>query len=299
MNTIKYLTNPDLAPLLIPGIVTALAMAVMCSSLSVLVVLKRLSFIGQGISHAAFGGMGVAAILGLTLVGASAVGQFGVVITFCLAAAIIIGWISNRGSTSADTAIGIVLVASMCLGGILLPLAVRRQGSAGPGWESILFGSVLYVKVGQAWMASVAAAGVVAAMWWLRRPLLFWAFDEAAAPAFGVPSVAMKYVLLVLLCLAIVTAMTVSGVVLATAMLVLPAASALCLSDRLWKVFGASLAVGLLGVVGGIVVSMELEWPPGSSVVAVLTVLFAMCRVFESVVGHSSRGPGAADPGPA
>ncbi|MCG3121975.1 MAG: Manganese transport system membrane protein MntB [Phycisphaerales bacterium] len=291
MKTIEYLSNPVMFNLLMPGIVTGLFMAVMCAALSVLVVLKKLSFIGQGISHAAFGGMGIAAVLGLTGMGAAALGQFGVVVAFCLASALIIAWLSGRGSTSADTAIGIVLVASMCLGGILLHISMSRAtGSPGTAWESVLFGSILERSATEAWLALLAAAVVLGAAWWCRRPLLFWAFDEAAAPAFGVSGPRMRNLLLVLLCLAIVTAMKVSGVVLPTAMLVLPAASALSVSDRLWPVFAISQAAALTGVVVGIVASLELGWPPGPCVVATLTLLFVICRGYEAVT-RRARAP--------
>ncbi|HRJ50529.1 MAG TPA: metal ABC transporter permease, partial [Phycisphaerales bacterium] len=93
MKTIEYLSSPELARLFIPGVCTGFAMAVMCACLSVLVVLKKFSFIGQGISHAAFGGMGIAAVLGIGAgaAGASgALGQFSVVVAFCLAAALVI-----------------------------------------------------------------------------------------------------------------------------------------------------------------------------------------------------------------
>jgi ABC-type Mn2+/Zn2+ transport system permease subunit len=296
MKTIEYLRDPILMPLFLPGILTALAMALMCSCLGVLVVLKRLSFIGQGISHAAFGGMGIAAILGLTASGASATGQFAVVVSFCLASALVIARLSNRGSTSADTAIGIVLVASMCLGAILLHVSTQRGGaSQGAGWESILFGSIYGVTDSQAALAMGVTAAVMLALWWFRRGVVFWAFDEQAAPAFGVRTGAMRLVLLVLLCLAIVTSMKVAGVVLATAMLVLPAATALCLSLRFWRVLSLSVLAGVVGTAAGVVASMELDWPPGPSVVAVLTLLFAMARAYETLIRafRSERGSAA------
>src|SRR5258706_231977 len=99
MKTIQYLTDPLYASLYWPGVIAGLAMAIICALLSVLVVLKRLAFIGQGISHAAFGGIGLAAIMGLTAaVGKDApmhgVPQFGIVLLFCLGAALLIGAIS-------------------------------------------------------------------------------------------------------------------------------------------------------------------------------------------------------------
>lgn len=278
MKNFDLLFDPALWNIILPGVITAVVMSIMCSCLSVLVVLKRMSFIGQGISHAAFGGMGIAAVLGLTAVGVGAVSQFGIVVGFCLAAALIISWISAKGSTSADTAIGIVLVASMCLGSILLHVSIKGKTASGPGWESILFGSIMSVSFAESILACLVAAAVIILAWWFRRPLIFWAFDEPSAPAFGVRSAFMRNLLLILLCLAIVTAMKVSGVVLATAMLVLPAASALAISDRLWRVVAIAQVVGLAGVLAGIVASIGLDWPPGPSIVMVLTALFVLSR---------------------
>ncbi|MCC6661334.1 MAG: metal ABC transporter permease [Phycisphaerales bacterium] len=281
MNTIHYLMDPVQRGLFLPGIVVGLGVAVMCSLLSVLVVLKRLSFIGQGVSHAAFGGVGIAAVLGLAAGGAA---YLGVIVLFCLASAWLIAWLSERRGASSDTAIGIVLVTAMSVGAILLHESVGRARSqpgsfvAPPGWESILFGSSIGVTWTDAALAWGVAAGIVAALWVARRPLLFWAYDEASARAFGVPARAMRLMLMVLLTLAIVASMRLAGVVLATALLVLPGATALRLSDRLRMVMILALVIALAGVLGGIVLCFEADWPPGPSIVAVLTALFLLSR---------------------
>lgn len=292
MRTFEYLLNPDLAGLYWPGVLTGIAVALMAAVLSVLVVLKRLSFIGQGISHAAFGGMGVAAVLGVTGVGAAGGGagvwQFAIVLGFCIAAAVGIAGLSDRRSTGADTAIGIVLVGSMALGALLMHVAAQRGGARGPGWESVLFGSIMLVGPGDVAVAWGVAAAVLGVVWWLRRPLFFWAFDEPAAPAFGVRGGAMRLVLMILLCLAIVTSMKLAGVVLATAILVLPGATALVLSERLVGVIWISIGVGLAGVLGGLGASFEMDLPPGPSIVAALSVLFALAKVAEAGRGRRS-----------
>lgn len=282
MKTWQYLTDPMMGPMFWPGLITGLAVAAMGALLGVLVVLKRLSFIGQGVSHAAFGGMGIAAVAGLGAaagsVGAAAAGQFGVVVAFCLAAALIIAWLSSNGPTSADTAIGLVLVASMALGAVLLHVASKIHPGAVVGWESILFGSLLGQSNADAAIACAACASVIGVLWAVRRPLVFWAFDETSAPAFGVRGGAMRAVLVTLLCVAIVTAMKVAGVVLATAVLVIPAAAALCVSERLARVMAMSVVLAVLGVALGAVVSIEMDWPVGPSVVGVLTLEYAICR---------------------
>jgi ABC-type Mn2+/Zn2+ transport system permease subunit len=278
VNTLHYLTNPELRDLFLPAVVTGLAVAVLCSLLSVLVVLKRLAFIGQGISHAAFGGVGLAVALGL--VGASTAaataGQFAVVLFFCLFAALLIGWLSQRGGTEADTAIGIVLVGAMAAGAVLI-----RVYRSPVSTEAFLFGDILSVEWADAAIGWGVALGVLAALWVARRPLTFWAFDPTVAQALGVSERAMNFLLMALLALATVTAMKLAGAVLATAMLVLPGAAALRLSNRAAPVMVLASIAALVGVLGGLVVSFELDWPTGASIVVVLVALFGIARAVE------------------
>lgn len=295
MKTWEYLTNPDLAGLYWPGVITGLAVGLMCAVLSVLVVLKRMSFIGQGISHAAFGGVGVAAIVAAGAAGAAPGGamQFWVVLVFCLGAALLIAWMSDRQSAGADTAIGIVLVASMAVGAILIHRAWQIHPTRLPSWESVLFGAILSVDRRGAWTAAGVTVGTIAALWWFRRPMLFWAFDEPSSAAFGVPSRGMKVLLVVLLTLAIVTGMKLVGVVLATALLVLPGATALLTSDRLWTVLAVSAGCGVVGVAGGLVLSFEQDWPSGPSIVAVLTAFYAAARLARAARAALAARPAA------
>lgn len=298
MNTLRYLTDPAMFEVVAPAVLSGLAIALACAVLSPLAVLKRMSFVGQGISHAALGGVGVVAILlagagggALAAVVRNELFQSLVVLLFCAGSAWLIARLTERGATAADTAIGIVLVGAMTLGAILVQLARRAGGGGGAvrSWESLLFGDMLVVTWTDAALAWAVALAVLAAAWWFRRPMLFWAFDEAAAPAFGVSGGAMKHLLVGLLALAIVASMKLAGVLLATAMLVLPGAIALRLSRRLWTVVGLSLASGLLGVAGGLVASFELNLPPGGAIVAVLVLGYAAARV---VPMPSLRGGG-------
>jgi len=286
VRTLDYLTDT----MYLPGVATALAVAIMGAVLSPLVVLKRMSFVGQGISHAAFGGVGVAAILGLARLGVdSGAAEFLVVAAFCVAAALLVAALIQRGAGEADTAIGIVLVGSMALGAILVQLAYARFRTGIRPWESILFGSVMNVGPSDAAAASLVTLAVIAALWWVRRPMLFWAFDEPVAPAFGVPAGALRTTLVVLLALAIVTATKLAGVVLATAVLVLPGAIALRLTDRLGACLGLSVAAALAGLLGGLVLSFEANLPPGPSIVVVFVGLYAGARLAGSLVPRAAR----------
>lgn len=281
MRTIEYLTSPELASLYWPGVITGLIVGVLGGSLSVLVVLKRLAFIGQGVSHAAFGGVGLAYLLGVT--GATQAGAgalLAIVLGFSLAAALGIAWLSGRRGTRTDTAIGVVLALSMALGFVLLREAGQRAAASGrpapPDLESVLFGSVVSVGWGDAMIGAIAMLIVLGALFTLRRPMLFWAFDAEACEAFGTPGPRMKLVLLLLLALAVVVTVKLAGIVLATALFVLPGAIALRVSERLSTVLALSVLAGLIGVAGGLVLSFELNRQAGPMIVLVLIALYAL-----------------------
>lgn len=283
MQTLEFLTDPQLRAIYLPAIVGGLAVVLMCALLSVFVVLKRLSFVGQGVSHSAFGGLGIAAVVAALVPGSTGAGtDFVIVVVFCIGAALGMAALSDRRSLHADTAIGIVLVGAMALGALLVEFArglAQRSGGSGArvqSWEQILFGSITGIGPADAALAWGLAVFVAIVVFAVRRPLLFWAFDETSAPAFGVPVGVMRLLLMVLLAVAVVTAMKLAGVVLATALLVLPAAAALRLSDRLYSVFVLAALAGVLSLCAGLVLSFEFDWQPGPSIVLAATALFAL-----------------------
>lgn len=289
MRTLEYLFGtPETAALFWPAVVVGLLVALLCAVLSPVVVIKRMSFIGQGVSHAAFAGVGLAMALGL---GAGRAGDWqviGVVALACIAAALGIASLSDRKGVNADTAIGIVLVTAMALGFILIQdaaAAMRARGQTpGFGVESVLFGSVLAVRWGDVAIAGVVVVGELAVLWATRRRMLFWAFDEVGAASCGVRVGVARTALLVMLALAIVVTMRLAGVVLATALLVLPGATALRCCTRWWPVVVVSALVGVAGVALGLVVSFELDWPPGPAIVVVQVAGYTLVRALGGVL---------------
>ena len=282
MRTFEYLTGywDVYAPALIAG----LAIGVMGGALSVLVVVRRLALVGQGVSHAAFGAVGIAAVLGLAGAGTGgALGQTALVAAFCIGAALGMAGLSDKKGAPfglrEDTVIGVFLVASMALGAVLLSWKARMGGARPRSVESWLFGSILEVGWPDAIAAWVVGVGVIGTLWLARRRLTFWVFDEGAAEAFGVNVGRTRALLLVVLAIAIVVSMKLAGVLLATSLLVMPGATALRLTDRLWGAQALSLVAAVLGVVGGLVLSFETDWPPGPSIVAVQVVLLALTWV--------------------
>jgi zinc transport system permease protein len=294
--TLNYLSDPLLRGIYLPGVVAAFAIALLGAVLSVPVVLKRLAFVGQGVSHAAFGGVGVAVLLGFGAAGGTgidALAQLAIIVGFCLGAALLIAALVRRGLSEADTIIGVILVGSMALGAILLQIAHGMGRGSNVAWESLLFGSILNVGPVDAWVAWAFSLASLLVMWWWRRPLLFWGFDEPVSSTYGVRGGRWSTLLMTLLAVATVITMKLAGVVLATALLVLPGATAMCLSRRMGRVLAWSVAVAFLGVAGGVIASFEAGLPTGASIVMVLIVAYGCARGWAVMPRRAANRGGA------
>ncbi|HEV3418296.1 MAG TPA: metal ABC transporter permease, partial [Pirellulales bacterium] len=258
---------------------------------------KRMAFIGEGIAHAGFGGLGTALFLGLTGGGLGSGGTWKsdlVVLAFCLATAFAIGMLSRRRHVEADSAIGILLVAAMAWGVLLTDLHRNVQGDDwyirlfGPprqpvNIESLLFGSLSNVGPYDVWLALGVAAVVLGLLATFFKEIIFYAFEETVSQMFGVRTQLIHYLILALLSVTIVLTVRLAGIVLVTALLVIPGATATLLSRRLAGVLIWSWWVGMIGIVGGLILSLEAgNLSTGPCVVAVLCVQFALALIVRS-----------------
>lgn len=272
------------------ALIAAVAIGLVCSLMSVIVVLKRMAFIGQGISHAGFGGVGTAALLGYTAA-AFRVEHDLIVLAFCLFTAILIGALARDRRVETDTAIGILLAATMAWGVIAQNLRVAMQSwpayrawVGGPGysppWESIMFGDPLSVGRAGMWTAVAMAVIVIAVVAALYKEMVFYTFDEGVARVFGVRTNFMHYLLLVLLSLVVVVSIRLVGLILVTALLIIPGAAALLLSRRMVIVLVLSTMFGVFAAVAGLCAALEVgTLSPGACIVMVLTLCFAVAYI--------------------
>ncbi|MEN0021522.1 MAG: metal ABC transporter permease, partial [Planctomycetota bacterium] len=193
MRTLDALFGPS-ADVAWPPVVAAVIIAALGGLVSPLVVHRRLAFIGQGVSHAAFLGVGLAMLIGVGTGGAlwGPVTLAASVAAVCVASALVMAGLTDSARTSADAAIGIVLVVAMAAGFLLsnrlAPTLAERLGPDGvvPSVEGVLFGALINADWWDAVIAGLATMLVGGTLWWFRRPITFWAFDEPGARAFGV-----------------------------------------------------------------------------------------------------------------
>ncbi len=251
------------------AVIGGFIISLVCSWLSVYVVLRRMAFIGQGISHSALGGFA----LGILLFGggaATALQVDGVALIFCLAVAALIAFTSHHTKISEDSAIGIFFVASMALGAIFFRMA--------PGYNqdvySYLFGSVLAVSIEQVISMAVLGLLVIAPMIVFYKELLYFTFDEEMARVAGVPVTALHLLLLGLMSLTIIISSRIIGVLLVSAFLILPGATAQLLTQRFRFMIALSLLTGVSTTLIGLLVSNATDWPTGSTIVISQFVLF-------------------------
>jgi zinc transport system permease protein len=258
------------------ALMAGLAVSLLCSVVSLFVLLKRMAFAGIGISHAALGGVSLGLFTGVSpMLAAAAV---------CVAAALGIGVVSRHGRIHEDAAIGILTTGIMAFGVVLIGFARTYQGDL----FSYLFGNILAVSEAQLYRLAAVVIGVLAFIGLFFKELLFVSFDEEVAQVTGIPARALYYGLLVAIAFTVVAAIEVVGLILASALLVIPAATGYQVARNWRGILLISLGSGWLAVVGGLLVSYRWDVASGGAIVLLLVALFFLAFLV------SARRPGRA-----
>lgn len=251
--------------------IISIIIAILSSILSVFIVLKKISLIGDGLAHTAFGGLAIGYYVGFLpswIAGITVVlGSIG------------INKALRSTKISGDAAIAIFLQLGLA-GGITL-LSVSR--GFGISLESLLFGSILIVNMEQIITAAIFAAISLTIIFLFFKELTYITFDETQARAAGIKTWVFDYLLSILAGIAVIVAIPIVGVLLISALLVLPA----LISTQLAKSFKQTVIlapiIGLITVTFGILASIILDAAPGGTIVlvglAILAIVFAAKKI--------------------
>jgi manganese/iron transport system permease protein/iron/zinc/copper transport system permease protein len=246
------------------GIVVATVAGALCGLLGVFVVLRGMSYIGHGLSHAVFGGA------------AAGAGIWGII------SGVLIARVARRRVLGADAAIGVVTTASFALGLALM----NRYGQASKSIEAVLFGSVLGVKVSDIIAVSLVAVFALAVIVVWYRKLLFSTFDPDVAQVSGVNVSVVEVVLLSLLSLTILVTMRVIGTLLISALLVIPAAAARMTTNSFSKLLWISPLIGAVTCFFGMNLSYHLDTSASATIILLDALVFI---VVYTVAGTRNR----------
>ncbi|GFO53044.1 ABC transporter [Geomonas sp. Red276] len=251
--------------------------AILCSVLGIFLVLRRLSLIGDGLAHVTFGSVALALFFRLfsfymTLA----------IIPVVLASALGILKLAQRARIYGDAAIGIVSALGIALGVMLASLS----GGFNVDLFSYLFGNILSISRDELIIAAVLFAVVIAGVLVFYNDLFASTFDEELAKASGIDTGRINAILVLLTALTVVLAMKVVGIMLISALLILPAATALQLSKGFKTAIVCAACIGVCTVILGIGVSFRANLPTGATIVLVNFITFITAFSTRSLIRH-------------
>ena len=275
----EYLSHAFVWKALIVGVLIAL-----CSSLlGVTLVLKRFSYIGDGLSHVAFGAMAIASVLKMT-------NQMALILPVTIICAILLLRTGQNAKIKGDAAVAMISVGALAFGYLIMNVFSASANISGDVC-STLFGStsILTLSMTDVWL-SVALSVVVVIIFILFYHKIFAVtFDENFAKASGIRTNAYNLLIAVVIALVIVLAMNLVGSLLISALVIFPALSAMRIFRSFRAVTIASAALSVTCALVGMLFSILVGTPVGSTIVATDVVIFAACCGVGFVRGRIAR----------
>ncbi len=251
------------------ALLAAILVSIACGIVGTFVVIKKIVFISGGITHAAFGGIGLGYLLGVNPVLTA--------IPFSLLSAIGIGVISKKTKISEDSAIGILWTVGMALGIIFIGLA---PGYA-PDLFSYLFGSILTVPFTDIIIMIILDIIIIVTVLLLSKEFQALSFDEEFSEIVGVPTQTLYLILLCLVALSVIVLIRVVGIVLIIALLTIPTTIAKQFTNRLRRLIAYSTLCAVILTVVGLWLSYLFDLPSGATIVLLLAFVFLISALIK------------------
>lgn len=246
---------------------TSIMVGIISGVIGSFIILRGMALMGDAISHAVLPGVAISFMLGINFF-------YGAVLAGVLSA-VTIGVVTQNSRIKNDSSIGIVFTAFFALGIILI-----SKAQTATDLTQILFGNVLSVRSSDMWMTLIIGGLVLLVVVLFYKELLVSSFDPTMAQAYGLPTRAIHYLIMVLLTLVTVASLQTVGVVLVVAMLITPASTAYLLTNRLWVMISLSAFFGAFSAVAGLYFSFVYNLSSGAVIVLVATILFFLAFIF-------------------
>jgi len=264
MQAVEWLLDPFRYEFFRNGMLAATMVGALCGLIGVTVVLKRMSYIGHGLSHSIFGGAVVSYVMSFNFyIGA---GLWGFL------SALLINAATRKRKIGADAAIGIITTASFALGVALI--SSQRQFTR--NFDAALFGNILGVRAEDLLVIAAVLVVAVLAVFFGYKQLLFSTFDPEVAPTYGVPTAWVDTFFSLVLAATIIASMQVMGVTLIAASIVIPPITARMLTDSFARMLILSSAIGAGCGLLGMYISFYLNISSGASIVLFSALVFVV-----------------------
>ena len=249
------------ADFVLKALIAGLGIAVICGVMGCFVVWRKMAYFGDSLAHSALLGIAIGLAAGITM---------SVAVTMvCLTFAVLLFWLQHRGVLATDTLLGILSHGALSAGIVLLSLMKIPVDLHG-----LLFGDILTVTpMDLTLIASglVVILGVMVKFW---APLVLATVSEDLAKAEGVNTKFLQLLILILMTITVAVSVRMVGVLLITSMLIIPAATARPLTRSPEAMAITAIAIGIMAVISGMVVSIEANTPTGPSMVVMLAAFF-------------------------
>jgi zinc transport system permease protein len=250
------------------ALIAGILASVVCGIVGPYVVVNRIVFVSGGISHAAFGGIGLGYLVGMNPIWGA--------LLFSLASALSIGGIARWTGLRQDTAIGILWAIGMALGVIFIGLA---PGYA-PDLFGYLFGNILTVPFSDIVVMLVLCSIIILTVSLLYKELLAFSFDQEFATVVGVPVGRLYLLLLCLIALTVVVLIRIVGIILVIALLTIPAAISARFTHNLKRMMQLSVLLGIVFTLAGLWLSAALNLASGATIILVSGCSFLITLLF-------------------
>ena len=260
------------------ALIACVLSGITCGIIGTYIVARRMVFLCGGITHASFGGMGIAFYYGANpILGAT---------IFAILSALGIEWSNSRSKIRPDSAIGMVWGIGMAIGAFFISL---RPGYTSGDMANFLFGSILTVTNSDIIaLAVLSVALIVGAILW-HRPIMFAAFDRNFAEASGVPVKRINYAMAIITALTIVLSIRTMGIVLLISLLTMPVVTANLLFKNYKHIAPVAATIAIIAGVAGIALSYHAEVPSGPAIIFVLTLAFLTIKLLSLWVKRLAR----------
>ena len=275
------LTEPLQYEFMRHALIAATLVGGLCGLIGVYVVMRRMSYIGHGMSHSVFGGAVVGYVLGWNFY--LVAGGWGFI------SALLINQVTRRRQVGADAAIGIVTTASFAFGVAL----ISRASSFTRNFDAALFGNLLGITRDDIYLIAATCVVMALLVFFLYKQLLFLTFDPEVAPAYGVPTQAIDVVFALVLAATIIVSIKIMGVTLIAASLVIPPVVARLLTNSFARVIVISTVLGAVNGFVGIYLSYYYDLASGATIVLLAAGVFIVAMLYTIAKQYFPRTHGA------